>query len=56
MQTEEIITNSNKIQKNIQQIFKNHEEFIWKKTNDSQLPQLKYLNRLNFEFKQSKRD
>lgn len=42
LNTEEIISNSNKIQRNILKIFQNHENFIWKKTHDTELPKIRY--------------
>lgn len=39
--SEEIVNNSNLIQKSVLKIFKNHEEFIFKRNNKAELPRLK---------------
>jgi hypothetical protein len=47
LENETIVANSNAIQELISKIFKNHEEFFWKKSHDVELPKLKYPLNLN---------
>ncbi|CAF0794593.1 unnamed protein product, partial [Brachionus calyciflorus] len=48
LDSSEIVTNSNRIQKNILKIFQNHEEFIWNRNHQIPLPKLKILNNIKW--------